>query len=91
MTKAEIIDESSFLDYLEKGEVLFFGNGAEKCKEMITHPNAMFIEEFRVSAAHMALQISHKFQEKQFEDVAYFEPFYLKDFIAGAPRVKGVR
>ena len=70
---------------------MFFGDGAEKCKEMITHPNARFIEEFSVSAAHMALQINQKFQQQQFEDVAYFEPFYLKDFIAGAPRVKGLR
>lgn len=90
-TKAEIIDEHSFSEYLEKGEVLFFGDGAEKCKEMITHPNARFIEEFSVSAAHMIFQIKHKFQQKQFEDVAYFEPFYLKDFIAGPPRVKGLR
>jgi len=90
-TKAEIIDESSFQDYLEKGEVLFFGDGAEKCKETITHPNARFIEDFNVSAAHMALQINNKFQKQEFEDVAYFEPFYLKDFIAGAPKVKGLR
>lgn len=90
-TKAKIIDEHSFMDYLEKGEVLFFGDGAEKCKEMITHPNAQFIEDFNVSAAHMAFQINNKFQQQQFEDVAYFEPFYLKDFIAGAPRVKGLR
>ena len=58
---------------------------------MITHRNARFIEDFRVSAAHMALHINHKFQQKQFEDVAYFEPFYLKDFIAGATKVKGLR
>jgi len=90
-TKAEIIDESSFMDYLEKGKVFFFGDGAEKCKEMITHPNARFLEDFSVSAAHMALQINQKFQQQQFEDVAYFEPFYLKDFVAGAPRVKGLR
>ena len=90
-TKAEIIEESSFQDYLEKGEVYFFGDGAEKCKEMITHANARFIEEFSVSAAHMALQINQKFQQSQFEDVAYFEPFYLKDFIAGVSKVKGLK
>lgn len=90
-TKAEIIDEKSFLDYLEKGEVLFFGDGADKCKQIITHPNAVFVEEFNVSASHMALQINDKYKLKQFEDVAYFEPFYLKDFIAGAPKVKGLR
>jgi tRNA threonylcarbamoyladenosine biosynthesis protein TsaB len=90
-TEAEIIDAHSFSEHLEKGEVLFFGDGAEKCKEIISHPNAKFIEDFSVSAAHMAFQINTKFQKKQFEDVAYFEPFYLKDFIARAPRVKGLR
>jgi tRNA threonylcarbamoyladenosine biosynthesis protein TsaB len=90
-TEAEIIDAHSFSMYLEKGEVLFFGDGAEKCKEIISHPNAKFIEDFSVSAAHMVLQISKKYELQQFEDVAYFEPFYLKDFIAGAPRVKGLR
>ena len=49
------------------------------------------LNDFNVSAAHMALQINNKYKLKQFEDVAYFEPFYLKDFVAGAPKVKGLR
>jgi tRNA threonylcarbamoyladenosine biosynthesis protein TsaB len=81
-TEAEIIDENSYSEYLEKGKVLFFGDGAEKCKDIIKHKNAEFIDNIFPSAKQMG-EISEKmFVENTFEDTAYFEPFYLKDFIA---------
>ena len=89
--KAEVIDENSFADLLPDHPLYFFGDGADKCRTVITHPNARFLDDFRPSAAYMAPLVMEKFREKQFEDVAYFEPFYLKDFIAGIPRVKGLR
>ncbi len=83
---AEIIDEQSFLKELEKQKKYFFGDGAAKCKETITHKNAIFVEELYPSADYM-IEFSEKaFNDKNFEDVAYFEPFYLKDFIAGIPK-----
>lgn len=89
-TRADIIETDSFSDYLEKSRVCFFGDGANKCKETIIHPNAVFEDDIFPSAANMSILAYQKFQQKQFEDVAYFEPFYLKDFIAGIPRVKGL-
>ncbi len=83
---AEIIDEQSFLKELEQKKIYFFGDGAAKCKETITHKNAVFIEELYPSADYM-IEFSEKaFNENNFEDVAYFEPFYLKDFVAGIPK-----
>jgi tRNA threonylcarbamoyladenosine biosynthesis protein TsaB len=79
--KAEIIDETSFLAALEQGEVHFLGDGAHKCKEIITHKNAVFIDDMFPSSREMAMLSYHKFKKNDFEDVAYFEPFYLKDFI----------
>lgn len=80
-TSAKIIDETSFLNYLEKEKTYFLGDGALKCKETITHKNAVFIANVFPSAKEMADLSYTKFQNKEFEDVAYFEPFYLKDFI----------
>lgn len=80
--KADIIDENSYSEIFEKRQVIFFGNGADKCKEEITHSNAFFISDINTSAKNMAILSEKAFAEKQFEDVAYFEPFYLKDFIA---------
>jgi len=83
-TTAEIIDEHSFVEYLEKGTVSFIGNGATKCKGVITHKNAIFNDDISVPSAKEMVRLSHrKFQDNDFEDVAYFEPYYLKDFIAG--------
>ena len=79
--KAEIIDENSFLTVLEQGEVHFLGDGAHKCKEIITHRNAVFVDDMFPSSREMALLSYHKFKKNDFEDLAYFEPFYLKDFI----------
>jgi tRNA threonylcarbamoyladenosine biosynthesis protein TsaB len=80
--KAEIIDENSFLEYLETDKVFFLGDGAHKCKEIITHKNAFFIDDKFPSAKEMASLSYLKHKKNDIEDVAYFEPFYLKDFVA---------
>jgi tRNA threonylcarbamoyladenosine biosynthesis protein TsaB len=83
-TAAEIIDENSFLDLLKENTIYFFGDGAEKCKSILSHTkNAIFIDNIFPSAKDMISLSEQAFINKQFEDVAYFEPFYLKDFIAG--------
>lgn len=81
-TEAEILDENSFKEYLKKGKVYFIGNGVEKTKEILTHSNAIFIEDKLPSANEMGLLAYNKYKISDFEDVAYFEPYYLKDFIA---------
>lgn len=85
---AKIIDNHSFTEELETHIIWFFGNGAEKCKTAIQHPNARFIPGFQASARFMSPLAESSFEQKKFEDVAYFEPFYLKDFIATIPRNK---
>ncbi len=79
--KAEIIDTTSFLDYLQTNTMYFLGDGAQKCKELISHKNAVFIDDTFPSAREMAKLSFHKYKLNDEEDVAYFEPFYLKDFI----------
>ncbi|RZA03473.1 MAG: tRNA (adenosine(37)-N6)-threonylcarbamoyltransferase complex dimerization subunit type 1 TsaB [Sphingobacteriaceae bacterium] len=81
-TAAEIIDEQSFSDYLADHKILFFGDGAEKCLAVLgNNPNAQFLNGFTNSATHLAKQAAEKFAARDFEDVAYFEPFYLKEFL----------
>jgi len=79
--KAEIIDENSFCEYLERNKVYFLGDGSQKCKEIITHKNAIFIDAKFPSAQEMAKLSYEKYKISDIENVAYFEPFYLKDFI----------
>lgn len=86
--KAEIIDENSFSNILEKKPILLFGDGSEKCKEKIRHKNAIFIDNIISSAEYMVSLSEDAYKLKQFEDVAYFEPFYLKDFVATIPKRK---
>lgn len=83
---ADIIDESSYQDILKDRKVVFFGNGAKKCQESIQSPNAQFINNIACSAKQMVELSYNAFKSKDFVDVAYFEPFYLKDFIATIPR-----
>jgi len=91
-TSAQIIDENSFADLLKTHQIHFGGDGAEKCKDVLAkNKNAIFIDDFRISAKDMIEIAAAKFEQNQFEDVAYFEPYYLKDFIAGMPKVKGLR
>ena len=80
-TKAEIIDEGSFAKELEQSKVYFLGDGSEKCKQIITHKNAVFMDEKFPSSREMASLSYLKYKISDIEDVAYFEPFYLKDFI----------
>lgn len=79
--QAQILDENSFLDYLNKDEVYFIGNGVDKTKKIIHHKNAVFVENKLPSAKEMGKLAFEKYKNQDFEDVAYFEPFYLKDFI----------
>jgi tRNA threonylcarbamoyladenosine biosynthesis protein TsaB len=81
-TQAQILEEQSFKDYLEEGKVYFIGNGVEKTKILIRHPNAVFVENKLPSANEMSLLANNKYKKNDIEDVAYFEPYYLKDFIA---------
>lgn len=85
-TKAEVIDENSFNELLEKGKVRFLGDGAEKCKAFIRHTNASFVSETYPSAKEMVTIAHAKYEQAEFENLAYFEPFYLKDFVAGKPK-----
>jgi tRNA threonylcarbamoyladenosine biosynthesis protein TsaB len=85
---ADVIEKNSYQEILESHPVCFFGNGADKCKEIIDHPNAHFIDGINPTAASMIAPILLRYQNKQVEDVAYFEPFYLKDFIATIPGKK---
>ena len=83
--EAKVIDEQSFADELAAGPVLFVGDGALKCQAVIHSPNAHFREAWP-EAADMAAAAEAAYQEKRFEDLAYFEPYYLKDFIATVSR-----
>ncbi len=85
-TKAEIMDENSFSDLLDTHKILFFGNGAEKCKSLFTQTNAIFADNIHPLANNMISLAEEKFEQKEFSDLAYFEPFYLKDFIATTPK-----
>ncbi len=83
-TSADIIDEQSFAEELNKHKVIFFGDGADKCEAALgTNLNAQFLPGFVNSATFLSQKAAEKFDKKEFEDVAYFEPYYLKDFIAG--------
>ena len=83
---AEIINEDSFINIHESRKIIFFGDGAVKCKEVIKRKNVHFAEDFRISASHMHRPAFQAIKAHQYEDVAYFEPFYLKDFITSKPR-----
>lgn len=80
-TQAEILEAESFLTYLDTASITFIGNGAAKFAEICEHSNANFITEALPSAREMSGFAEAKFKAKDFEDVAYFEPFYLKDFL----------
>ena len=84
---ASIINENSYAEWLENQQLYFIGNGAEKCKQVITSPNASFIADIHPLAENMIQPALEKYQQQQFEDVAYFEPFYLKEFQATSPKI----
>lgn len=86
-TEAKIIDGASFAEQLSEGPVLFVGDGAQKCRPVITHPNAHFLQCYP-KASSMVVPAEAACNEKRFEDVAYFEPFYLKNFVATVSKKK---
>ena len=86
-TQPVIVDENSFASQLEEGQVLFIGDGAGKCADMIKHPNASFVQCWPKADA-MLMPALGEYKEKRFKDVAYFEPFYLKEFVATVSKKK---
>ena len=84
--EAKILDENSFEEFADK-KIAFVGDGVEKSKEILNLPNAEFLEGIHPSAKQMIRLAEKKFNQKEFEDVAYFEPFYLKEFIAGSKKL----
>jgi len=83
---ADIVDEHTYKEYLDEHPVYFFGNGAKKCMEAIHHPNARLIEGIEPLAKWMQPLAEKRFLNGQTEDVAYFVPYYLKDFVAKKPK-----
>lgn len=84
--QADVVDADTYREYLDQHPVYFFGNGAEKCMEVIHHPNAHLISGIEPLAKNMSPLAEKRFLDGRFEDVAYFVPFYLKDFVAKAPK-----
>ena len=80
--QADVVDGDTYKEFLDKGSVYFFGDGAEKCMEVIHHPNAHLIKNIEPVAKNMFPLAEKRMTEGKFEDVAYFVPFYLKDFVA---------
>ncbi|MBR5656595.1 MAG: tRNA (adenosine(37)-N6)-threonylcarbamoyltransferase complex dimerization subunit type 1 TsaB [Prevotella sp.] len=83
---ADVVDGETYKQYLDERPVYFFGNGAAKCIDSIHHPNARLIEGIEPLARWMFPLAERRFFDQQFEDVAYFVPFYLKDFVAKQPK-----
>ncbi len=79
--RAEVLEKDSYLEYLNKGTVYFIGSGVDKFKSICTHKNAVFIDDKLPSANNMGFLADEKYKKSDIENVAYFEPFYLKDFI----------
>lgn len=84
--QADVVDADTYKSYLDERPVYFFGNGAEKCIEVINHPNAHLIKNVEPLAKYMFPLAEKRMMKEQFEDVAYFVPFYLKDFVAKTPK-----
>ena len=80
--KADVVTTDTYKEWLDERPIYFFGNGAKKCMETINHPNAHFVEGIEPIAKWMQPLAEKRFLNEQFEDVAYFVPFYLKDFVA---------
>ncbi|WP_316847510.1 tRNA (adenosine(37)-N6)-threonylcarbamoyltransferase complex dimerization subunit type 1 TsaB [Pedobacter psychrodurus] len=85
-TEAKIIDETSFADFIAQQPITFLGDGAAKCAEVLSHHNARFNPSNFNSATYMSRLAAEAFDKGNFEDVAYFEPFYLKDFVVTASK-----
>jgi len=88
---AIVVDEETYKEDLAKHPILFFGDGALKCEPIINNPKALFFEGGLPSAEGMAPLAEQQFHKEDFADVAYFEPFYLKEFVAAVSKVKGLK
>ena len=84
--QADIVEADTYREWLDRGPVYFFGDGAAKCRDIITHPNAHFLEGIHPLAEHMYPLAARALSKDETVDVAYFEPFYLKDFVATKPK-----
>lgn len=84
--QADVVDADTYKEFLDRGPVYFFGNGASKCMKVIDHPNAHYIKGVEPLAKYMLPLAEKRFLDEQYEDVAYFEPFYLKAFVAKAAK-----
>jgi len=87
-TKAEIVTPETYRHFTDSGRFYCFGNGAAKCAHLIDSPNALMLNDVYPMATDMARLAEEAFQQQAFEDVAYFEPFYLKEFMATIPKNK---
>jgi len=83
--EAKIIDEKSFEELLDGNPIIFFGNGSEKCRSVITHGNAIFVSGITPSAAQMGVMAHKKYKSNDIEDLGGFEPLYLKEFKVKKP------
>lgn len=84
--QSDIVTAETYLEYLERGPVCFFGDGAQKCQQVITHANAIFLPGINLLAKYMHPLAERDLMQGVTRDVAYFEPFYLKDFVATKSR-----
>lgn len=85
---AEVVTDNSFISFRSTGKTVFFGNGSNKCKEVLSGENAIFVEDVYPLASNMAALAESAYKKQEFQDVAYFEPFYLKEFQATTPKNK---
>ena len=85
-TRADVVDADTYREYLDRRPVYFFGTGAAKCMETINHPNARLIEGIEPLAKYMFPLAERKWVQEEYEDLAYYVPFYLKDFVAKMPK-----
>jgi len=87
-TQSVVVNEESFQEWRVRGNVLFFGNGSDKCREILNGSSSFFVSGIAPSAKTVGLLGGKKFDEGQVEDLAYFEPFYLKEFRTTTPKSK---
>jgi tRNA threonylcarbamoyladenosine biosynthesis protein TsaB len=88
--EAKVIEPSSFADLLDKNEIIFFGDGSDKCKDQIIHSNAKFVSDIYAAASEMGAPVYEKFKNQELENLADFEPHYLKEFLIKKPAAKQV-
>jgi tRNA threonylcarbamoyladenosine biosynthesis protein TsaB len=85
---AKIIDQDSYNSYYTEHRIIFLGSGMDKCRPVLSHSNALFADQVYPHASALAALSESAYQQSEFEDLAYFEPFYLKDFITTVPKKK---